>query len=402
MNGEKYCFRDTGFLIEHKEHINRMASPGEGNVIIRGIISWGECVAFPESVEGRPVTAFIPYNEGTGALSWPGVKKLHIPRFFGRFPERNDLFPDLKEIEVDPENRIFLTDRKMLFKDQGRELFLSLVSGLKEERVIVPEKVIRLGAAAFADSRCEEIDFRNPGIEAGEKSFDRSVWLEKQEGAAYIGDMLYRVKGNKDGRNTGIYIRKGTRRIFKTAFSALGEEGADSIFINKDMKLPGLTDNLIAAANPRGRGKVRITLIRVDEEGKEERFSVPSGIDPKGRELLRKAWDLGNEMPEDTVEHITDRGERLDFAIYQASGRNKAGTGLPLEIIREEQGEAAAHSVMLLDEESLCRLLEKEVFDREALLSMLPAAQDRGFVSAAAHILYSLSNEKAQNTKERA
>ena len=99
MKGEEFSYLGTDFLMECKEHINRVAGPGSRNYIIRGIISHDEEIFFPESIDGDPVTSFLPSRSFTEKTVYPGVRKLRLPARLGRFIERNDVFPDLEKLE---------------------------------------------------------------------------------------------------------------------------------------------------------------------------------------------------------------------------------------------------------------------------------------------------------------
>ena len=381
MNGEEYEYRGTVFLVECKEHINRVAGPGSRNYIIRGIISYGAEVHFPGSVDGDPVTSFLPMSDTNEKIIYPGIKKLRLPEWLGRFAERNDIFPDLERLEVNPENRIFTTDGKMLFRDSGRELSLSLSAGSGNETVTVPYNVIRLGPSAFSGSRCREIIFENAWIEACDTSFDRSEWLELQGPTAYVGNMLYKVTtGN--GKRISVSIREGTERINKNAFSAIGDGVRIRVCIPEGMELPGLTDALICTLRKRGKGLITISR----DDGKTE-LPVPSSLDTYGTELLREVIDLGSGSFDEVFMQITGRREKLDYALFISSGVQKVNKDIYLQEIGRNEEETVRRAVEILGEERLCRLIKYKYIGKEAFLKILPELQEKGMVSAAAKVL---------------
>ncbi len=380
MKGEKFSCRGTDFLVECKEHINRVAGPGARNYIIRGLISYGEEVIFPGSIDGDPVTSFLPFNSLTEKPVYPGVRKLWLPGRLGRFIERNDVFPDLESLEVDPENRIFSTDGRMLYRDGGKELWLSLSAGIKDEIVTVPEKVERLGPAAFTDSRCNEIIYENPMIEAADTGFEGSEWLKSQGSAVYVGNMLYRVKAGERGK-ISVSIKKGTERIHGSAFSELKSGMFLRICMPQGMELPGLADAIMVALK-KSRGFISVSR----EEGTGE-ISIPLSLDLTGMELLRKTVDLGIDLYEDIFLRIRNDKEKLDFALFVLSEEETGNEDSYRQVILKDEEAAAGRLIEILGEERICRLIKKGCIGKEALLKILPVLQDKGMVSAAAAVL---------------
>lgn len=393
LTGEEYSYRGTNFIIECKEHINRVASPGSRNYIIRGLLSYGEEVELPESVDGDPVTSFMPSLSFAERIVYPGVKRLLLPGHLGRFIERNDLFPDLEELEVDPANRIFSTDGKMLYRDGGKELCLSLAAGSNERTVTVPEGVQRLGPYAFADSRCEEIIFENPWIEAEENSFDRSEWLERQGQVAYVGNMLYRIRANEAGGRLSIMLKEGIERVNKSAFADIGKGGSIKLCIPVNARVPGLADAVISSLRSADTGGVQkdttfITLSRKDgSELEEKEIPVPLSLDSEGIDLLCKTIDDGTDHYDDIFDKIIGWKDRLDYALFIAAGQGDIRDDLYGQIIGSNQEEAVRRAAELLDEVSICRLLKRGYIGSGGLLKMIPDLQRRGMINAVTSIL---------------
>ncbi len=398
--GEEYQYRGTNFIIECKEHINRVASPGSRNYIIRGILSSQEEVEIPESIDGDPVTSFMPSISFDETIVYPGVKSLRIPERLGRFLERNDMFPELAKLEVDPGNRIFSTDGKMLYRDEGRELCLSLAAGIRDECVVVPENVQRLGSYAFSGSNCREIVFENPWIEAEDTSFDGAVWLEEQGPAAYVGNMLYRVNTLGCSGKIQLLIREGTRRVHKRAFEGIGASGPVRLCIPENVKCKGLADSLAFALTNAGvrDGSAKegiVTVSRRKEDNKEKEIPVPTSLDLAGMNMLREILDDGAQLYGEIFERINSRKEKLDYALFAASGDGEVNEALYRQVISSDEEAAALRSVEILEEKALFNLLRRGFIGKAALIGILPQLQSRGMVNAAAGVLVAINREDA-------
>lgn len=397
MSNEEYSYRGTNFIIECKEHINRVASPGSRNYIIRGLLSYGEKVEVPKSIDGDPVTSFMPSFTPAQKIVYPGIKRLCLPGHLGRFPERNDIFPDLEKLEVDPENQIFCTDGKMLYRDEGKELCLSLCAGNRDETVTVPHKVMRIGPNAFAGSKCEKIIFENPRIEAEDTSFDRSVWLGSCGPSVYVGNMLYRISTNNTDRRLTIVIKEGTQRIHKSVFTGIGTETNLKLCIPEKMKFPGFTDAIVEALRNASVRDVHkspglITVSRMagaQHVGKE--ISIPLSLDSNGRDLLRRTLDFGEDLYDEIFDCIGSGKEKLDYALFAASKDYNVAQDSYRKYIEDNQDKAAFRAAQILSEESIFCLIKRNLLGREALLGILPKLQEYGMVNAAAGILIAVS-----------
>ncbi len=390
---EEFSYKGTTFLVECKEHINRVAGPGARNYIIRGLRAYGDEVELPESIEKDPVTSFMPSCAGTDRIVYPGVRMLFLPKYLGRFLEKNDIFPDLEKLEVDPDNRIFSTDGRMLYKDEGRELWLSLSAGDCCNCVTVPEKVQHLGAFSFTGSSCEEIVFENQWIEADESSFDNSVWLKSQGLAAYVGNMLYRINTEGCRGKCVLCVDKKTKRIHPYAFKGFTIDGKLKLSVPSDMDFSGFTKSLIMALKNMPAGVNRkssslITVSIVDAEGIEKEIPIPLSLDSNGMELSKKILDYKEDYFDELFERIADSKEKLTYALFASSFMD---TEVYLDYIKSNQQEALTRAIEVLDEKALGRLVKKKIFDSGALISMLPQLQSKGMVSSVAGILIALN-----------
>ncbi len=400
-NGEEFQYKGAKFIIECKEHINRVAGPGSRNYIIRGILDHEEEVEIPELIDGDPVTSFMPSVSFCEKIAYPGIRRLRLPGRLGRVLERNDIFPDLEELQVDPSNRIFSTDGKMLYRDEGRELCLSLAAGIIDEAVTVPKRVERLGAFAFADSKCQEIVFENPWIEAEDTSFDRSVWLDEQGPAAYVGNMLYRVNADAYSGRIALFLREGTQRAGKRAFDGPGTFESIKLCIPENMKCRGLADAIVSRlTDVRLRfGSDRagiVTVSRMSGEGKAEKeIPVPTSLDAVGMDMLRETIDSGAGLYDEVFERIGNRKEKVDYALYAASDEGDVNEELYCRCISGDADEAALRAVRILDEKALFRLVKRGYIGKDALIGMLPQLQSRGMVNVAAGLLVMINREDA-------
>lgn len=400
-NGEEFQYKGAKFIIECKEHINRVAGPGSRNYIIRGILDHEEEVEIPELIDGDPVTSFMPSVSFCEKIVYPGIRRLRLPGRLGRVLERNDIFPDLEELQVDPSNRIFSTDGKMLYRDEGRELCLSLAAGIRDKVVTVPEWVERLGAFAFADSRCQEIVFENPWIEAEDTSFDESVWLEEQSLAAYVGNMLYRVNTDACDGRIALLLREGTRRAGKRAFESLGTFEAIKLCVPLGVKCSGLADAIVSGlSDARVRfGSDRaglVTVVRMaGEGGLDKEIPVLVSLDSAGMDMLRETIDCGAGLYDEVFLRIGNRKEKLDYALYAASAEGSVNEELYRRGISGDADEAALRAVEILDEKALFRLVKRGYIGKDALIGILPQLQSRGMVNAAAGLLVMINREDA-------
>ena len=392
---EEFSYKGTVFIVECKEHLGRVAGPGARNYIIRGLRSYGVEVELPETIEKDPVTSFMPSGSGADSASYPGVRKLFLPKHLGRFLERNDIFPDLEILEVDPDNRIFSTDGRMLYRDEGRELCLSLTAGnrhegvteAQREQVIVPEKVQRLGPFSFVGSNCEEIIFENPWIEAEESSFDKSVWLSSWGLAAYVGNMLYRINTEGCSGKCVLLLDKKTRRIHPQAFMGAPADVKLKLSVPSDMDFPGFTKELTRALR---KSSGLITVSRAGAGGMEKEIPIPLSLDSTGLELLQRSLDDKEDHFDELFERIGDSKEKLVYALFASSFSDAE---LYPEYIKSNQKEALMRAVEVLDEKALSRLVKRKFFDREALIGMLPQLQSNGMVSSVAGILIALNGD---------
>jgi hypothetical protein len=378
-----------------------VAGPGSRNYIIRGILDHEEEVEIPELIDGDPVTSFMPSVSFCEEIVYPGIRRLRLPGRLGRVLERNDIFPDLEELQVDPANRIFSTDGKMLYRDEGRELCLSLAAGISDEVVTVPERVERLGAFAFADSKCQEIVFENPWIEAEDTSFDRSVWLDEQGPAAYVGNMLYRVNADAYNGRIALFLREGTQRVGKRAFAGLGMFEALKLCVPQGMKCRGLADVIISGLSD---ARVRfggdraglVTVVRMaGEGGLDKEIPVPVSLDSGGMNMLRETIDCGAGLYDEVFERIGNRKEKVDYALYAASDEGDVNEELYRQAISGDAYEAALRAVQILDEKALFRLMKRGFIGKDALIGILPQLQSRGMVNAAAGLLVMINREDA-------
>ncbi len=393
MLNEEYSYRGTNFIIECKEHINRVASPGSRNYIIRGLLSYGEEVEVPKFIDGDPVTSFMPSQK----IVYPKIKRLCLPGYLGKFPERNDIFPDLEILKVDPENQIFCTDGKMLYRDGGKELCLSLCAGNRDDTVTVPQKVMRIGPNAFAGSNCEKIVFENPRIEAEDTSFDGSVWLRSCGPAVYVGNMLYRISTNNTDRRLTIIIKEGTERIHKSVFTGIGPLTRLKLNIPENMEFPGFADAVVEAlmnATIRDGYKSSglVTASRMSGAGYEgKEIPIPLSLDANGMKLLRRTLDFGEDFYDEIFDSIGSGKEKLDYALLATAGDYDAPKDSYRKYIEYNQDRAAFRATEILSEESISSLIRRNLLGREALLGILPKLQESGMVNAAAGILVAVS-----------
>ena len=444
-------YKDAEFLVECKEHIFRIASPGTRNYIIRGILSYGEVLEFPERIDGDPVTSFAP-EKGTGPVYFPGVKRLCLPGHLGKYPEQNDMFPDLVELNIDEANQIYKSDGRMLYRDSGKELYLSLAGGLGSEPVVVPAGTRRLGNKAFVKSTCPDIIFENPYIEAPWGCFEGSAWLDRHKGPVYVGNMLYYVPREM----SSIRLKQETGRIHPKAFDGKGDFlevvllperslapachlndsmlrdslrspmqnglppgwnsfhsgalcGADRLIVQEGT-VPGLIDAILPPfgrhMNPGtsffagGSKKPAGTVIRVLQADRMTRGTVllPHSLSETGVKKAVEIWNspvFQKDAWNSLFPFIQTMGERMDFAVFSFSDAQNVADSPLTAYLRENAGEASERAADILDEESFVCFAGSGIPGPEDLRRVLKVLQDHGSYLCTAKVLDMLGHEQA-------
>ncbi|MBR2257995.1 MAG: hypothetical protein IJ899_11855 [Blautia sp.] len=436
-------YKDAEFLVECKEHILRIASPGTRNYIIKGILSYGEVLELPEKIDGDPVTSFAP-GKGVCPVSFPGVKRLCLPRYLGKYPEQNDLFPDLVELSIDEANQIYKSDGRMLYRDSGKELYLSLAGGLSSEPAVVPAGTRRLGSKAFVKSTCPDIIFENPDIEAPWGCFEDSAWLDRHKGPVYVGNMLYFVPRDISSIN----LKQETSRIHPKAFDGKGDFlevvllpecspapayhpddtvlrsplcssgqnsvpsgrntfqsgalcGADRVIVQEGT-VPGLIDALLppfyrhmkfgTPLSACGSKKTAGTVVRVLQADRRTRGTVllPHSLSETGVERAVKIWNspvFQKDAWNSLFPFIQARDERMDFAVFSFSGEQNVTDSALTAYLRENAGEATERAAAILDEGSFVCFAGSGIPGPEDLRRVLKVLQDYGSYLCTAKVL---------------
>ena len=354
-------YKDAEFLVECKEHIFRVASPGSRNYIVRGVLSSGEVLEIPDEIDGDPVTSFA-LEKGTCPVSFPGVKRLCLPGHLGKFPEQNDLFPDLVELRVDEANQIYQSDGRMLYKDSGKELYLSLAGGLSPEPAVVPAGTGRLGRKAFVKSTCPDILFENPDIEAPWGCFEDSAWLDGHKGPVYVGNMLYYVPRDI----SSISLKQETCRIHPKAFDGKGEF-LEVVLLQERSLTPACHLN--------------DTMIR-DSLGSPGQNGLPSGWDTFHSGVLCGADRV--IVQEGTVPGLIDAvlppfSRHMKFGTSFSSGGLKKPAGTVLRVFQADRTIRGTvllpHSLSETGVERAVKLWNSPVFRKDAWNSLFPYIQ---------------------------
>ncbi len=143
-----------------------------------------------------------------------GVKRLEIPEEMEEISINNLIFPDMEELRVDPENKTYSTDGRMLFDKKRSKLIYSLAAGMKEDPVTVPSWIRVIGKMAFRYTRCREIIFSNKNVSVEGNPFQESDWYKLQPDIILIGTLLFRVKRSMEE----IRLPDFVRRIHEEAF----------------------------------------------------------------------------------------------------------------------------------------------------------------------------------------
>lgn len=193
---------------------------------IVGLKRYGEVLELPETYQQISITQSYFMEDKSGdytknkakKLQYPGVKKLVVPKTITTLDIDNLTFPDLQEIIIDPDNKKYQTDGRMLFQrwDNKLHLKLALCAGMQSEKVIVPRIISEVENGAFAHTKCTEIEYESDSTSVNSDAFRDSAWQKAQGDVIYIGNELYKVKETFKGEV--LQVKEGTRRFDAKAF----------------------------------------------------------------------------------------------------------------------------------------------------------------------------------------
>ncbi len=130
---------------------------GGNSYAVIDIESWSEEVWIPEEYNGSPI---IKLGLKLVEVLYHGVRVLHIPKTLAYVSFGKAVFPDLEEVMIDPDNKRFITDGKMIAEVgsmEKTELVRCLVC--KGNRVEIPNLVKIISSKAFYGTHCIEIVF---------------------------------------------------------------------------------------------------------------------------------------------------------------------------------------------------------------------------------------------------
>ena len=181
-----------------------------------------DVLAVPDTISGTSLR-YLTLTVSSGAER---VRELRIPAAIQAIHLKNNLFPNLKQVTVDPNSKNYRGNGAMLCSEDGRTLVYALGEGMKEAAV-VPKEIRALGKTAFQDTVCQEIRFENPDIrvEYGD-TFQNSAWFAAQTREAIVGNLLFRLCAPC----ARYEVPKGVRRFHPECFSQYAPDTLASPF----------------------------------------------------------------------------------------------------------------------------------------------------------------------------
>lgn len=199
----EYC----GNLFYLEEHRRWYSSPA--GYTIRRIVMENSRLQLPDTCRDMPVTRW----EMRDGAPLSQAKMLSIPSRITEIAIDNALFPALERVEVQPGHPKFLTDGRMLFSADGRELLYSLAAG-NQERAVVPREVRKIARSAFPRTGCSEILFENPDVSVERDAFTDSEWLRRQGDYCIVGNLFFKLNRSVER----LTVPDGIKRIHESAF----------------------------------------------------------------------------------------------------------------------------------------------------------------------------------------
>lgn len=185
---------------------------GINGYAVTDIESWSEEVWIPEVYNDFPI---FKLGLKLAEVLYHGVRILHIPKTLAYINFGRAVFPDLEEVMIDPDNKRFITDGKMIVEIGNRE-GLTLVRCLvcKGNRVEIPNSVKIISSKAFYGTHCTEIVFPKSNLFIDEDAFENSAWERVQPRTIVINELLFKT----DCKDGTLVVPKGVKKFHPQLF----------------------------------------------------------------------------------------------------------------------------------------------------------------------------------------
>ncbi|MCC8167745.1 MAG: leucine-rich repeat domain-containing protein, partial [Clostridiales bacterium] len=171
-------------------------------------------VWIPGEYDGKKITGWI-MGEDTGV--YLGVKVLHIPKEITNITVRNDIFPNLERVEIDPGNKTYYTDGKLIMAHDnmaGKNDYIAGCLVCKGEELSIPKGIKKIRNYAFYGTTYNKITFPKTDLDIEPYAFEGSQWLNQQARPVVIGNLLYKI----DDETVSLNVPGKVRRIAPEAF----------------------------------------------------------------------------------------------------------------------------------------------------------------------------------------
>lgn len=188
-------------VMEYKGSVFSIIREWGDRFCIKDIESLSEEVWFPESYEGSSI---INLDLKDSEKKYYGVRVLYIPETLDFIKFGKAIFPDLEKVIVDPDNKYFTTDGKMLFSERSKIITSEKGSDLarclvcKGDTVTIPDSVKYILSKAFYGTEFSEIIFPKSELTIVSDAFENSKWESLHEDPIVIGNLLFKAKCNND------------------------------------------------------------------------------------------------------------------------------------------------------------------------------------------------------------
>ena len=376
-----YEYRQAVFEIKEKEHYFRLEGPFARNHTVTDILEYGETVEIPDMIEGDPVTGLkLPPDR-----EYRGVKKLILSAHLGAYNGIYGVtFPDLKEVVVSPDNKVFSTDGNLLFRERGEELCAVLVirdaqDKNKTTRLEIPESVRCIGRDALQNVNCSEIIYNGPEIEADEDSFRGCPWYDRQDRAVCLGDSLCLIKPSDKDAGLSVYIPDHIRYVSSRAFAKTDRcrlsIPADPLLIRKISAAYHSSEKMISV---RIRGELR-------DAAAEQGLS----------DVLQDKWTVY------ITAYDSDGLYLVKPSLWKKSDASDPCFFDNLQRCIEDISYFGDRKLADAAEQSIIRVVRRSFLNKEQLDVLMDICRKRGMTSACAYILrqQALSHKKYEKVK---
>ena len=219
-------------------------SAGDSYAEVIGLVSYGDEIIVPASVNGREVRGLRLLSPDDPTVSdkikrcFPGVKRIIFSSDIKIHSLYNTNFPDLEDICFAGARHENNFSDGMLFDHTGKRLLLTFQKGMWQDEIRIPPGVEEISQDAFLDAGVCRIVFSNPWIRVSGNPFKGSAWYEKhrqEKKTLYVGNMVFR-NFNEDE----LVLDSSVKRISSDCFQQCCPRRFSTHFIPNDAIIDAL------------------------------------------------------------------------------------------------------------------------------------------------------------------